>query len=91
MSRVIFAIVVGLVVSDVARYHAKEPRMRQTKYAVMLSEEDRAHLRILIGQGTVSARLLTHARSLLKADRARVARPGPMPRSRAPSTSIRPR
>jgi len=42
--------------------------MRQTKYAVMLSEEERASLRTLIGQGTAPARLLTHARILLKAD-----------------------
>lgn len=42
--------------------------MRQTKYAVALSEEERAHLRTLIGQGTAPARLLTHARILLKAD-----------------------
>lgn len=42
--------------------------MRQTKYTVMLSAEGRAHLRTLIGQGTAPARLLTHARILLKAD-----------------------
>jgi hypothetical protein len=42
--------------------------MRQTKYAVVLSEQERAHLRTLIGQGTAPARLLTHARILLKAD-----------------------
>lgn len=42
--------------------------MRQTKYAVILSAEARAHLRTLIGQGTAPARLLTHARILLKAD-----------------------
>jgi len=42
--------------------------MLQTKYAVMLSEEDRANPRPLIGQGTASARLLTHARILIKAD-----------------------
>jgi hypothetical protein len=43
--------------------------MRQTKYTVMLSEEDRAYLRTLIGLGTAPARLLAHARILLKADR----------------------
>lgn len=42
--------------------------MRQTKYTVMLTERERADLRTLIGQGTASARLLTHARILLKAD-----------------------
>lgn len=42
--------------------------MRQTKYAVSLTEEERARLRTLIGQGTAPARLLTHARILLKAD-----------------------
>ena len=42
--------------------------MRQTKYAVMLSEEERADLRTLIGQGAAAARKLTHARILLKAD-----------------------
>jgi Homeodomain-like domain len=44
------------------------PRMRQTKYAVNLTEEQRAQLRTLIGQGTAPARKLTHARILLKAD-----------------------
>lgn len=42
--------------------------MRQTKYAVRLSEVERAHLRTMLGHGTASARLLTHARILLKAD-----------------------
>jgi Homeodomain-like domain len=42
--------------------------MRQTKYAVQLSEEGRAHLRTLIGQGIAPTRLVTHARILLKAD-----------------------
>jgi len=42
--------------------------MRQTKYTVTLSEDERAHLHTLIGQGTAPARLLTHARILLKAD-----------------------
>jgi hypothetical protein len=42
--------------------------MRQTKYTVILTEEDRAYLRTVIGQGTAPARLLTHARILLKAD-----------------------
>lgn len=42
--------------------------MRQTKYTVFLTEDERAHLRTLIGQGTAPARLLTHARILLKAD-----------------------
>lgn len=42
--------------------------MRPTKYAVILTEEQRAQLRTLIGQGTAPARRLTHARILLKAD-----------------------
>lgn len=42
--------------------------MRQTKYAVYLSEAERARLRTLIGSGVASARLLTRARVLLKAD-----------------------
>ena len=42
--------------------------MRQTKYTVVLTEPERAQLRTLIGQGTAPARLLTHARILLKAD-----------------------
>ena len=42
--------------------------MRKTKHAVELPEEERAHLRTLIGQGVAPARLLTHARILLKAN-----------------------
>ncbi len=42
--------------------------MRHTKYAVILTEDERAQLRTLIGQGTAAARRLTHARILLKAD-----------------------
>jgi len=40
--------------------------MRQTKYAVFLTEADRARLRTLIGRGEAPARLLTRARILLK-------------------------
>jgi homeodomain-containing protein len=40
--------------------------MRQTKYAVYLSEAERAQLRTLIGRGEAPARRLTHARILLK-------------------------
>ena len=40
--------------------------MRQTKYAVALTEGERARLRTLIGRGEAPARLLTHARILLK-------------------------
>jgi hypothetical protein len=40
----------------------------KTKYAVCLTEAERARLRTLIGCGTAPARLLTHARILLKAD-----------------------
>ena len=42
--------------------------MRKSKYAVALTEGERAHLRTLIGRGEAPARLLTHARILLKAD-----------------------
>jgi transposase len=40
----------------------------RTKFQVQLSEEERARLRTLVGQGVAPARLLTHARVLLKAD-----------------------
>ena len=39
------------------------------KYLVTLSEAERARLRTLLGQGHTSARRLTHARILLKANR----------------------
>ena len=42
--------------------------MRQSKYAVALSEEERARLRTLVGSGIAPARTLTRARVLLKAD-----------------------
>jgi len=42
--------------------------MRKTKYAVALTEAERAQLRTLIGSGEAPARMLTHARILLKAD-----------------------
>jgi hypothetical protein len=42
--------------------------MRLTKYAVTLTEAERAELRTLVGRGTASARMLTRARILLKAD-----------------------
>ncbi len=42
--------------------------MRKTKYAVELSEAQRAELRGLVGSGTAPARMLTRARILLKAD-----------------------
>lgn len=41
----------------------------RTTYAVVLTDEERARLRTLVGQGVAPARLLTHARILLKADR----------------------
>jgi transposase len=44
--------------------------MMPTKHEVRLSDEERARLRTLVGQGRAAARLLTHARILLKADRA---------------------
>jgi transposase len=40
-----------------------------TKYQVDLTDEERARLRTLVGQGEAPARKLTHARVLLKADR----------------------
>jgi transposase len=40
----------------------------RTKYRVILSEVERAYLQTLVGQGTASARRLTHARMLLKAN-----------------------
>ena len=42
--------------------------MRKTKYAVELTEEERAGLRTRIGCGAAPARQLTHARTLPKAD-----------------------
>jgi hypothetical protein len=42
--------------------------MRQRKYAVCLTEAERAQLRTLVGRGTAPARMLTRARILLKAD-----------------------
>ena len=42
--------------------------MRKTKYAVELTEDERARLRTLIGGGVAPARMLTHARILLKAN-----------------------
>ena len=42
--------------------------MRKTKYAVELTEAERARLRTLIGSGTAPSRMLTHARILLKAN-----------------------
>jgi len=45
----------------------EEPSMRK-QHVVVLSEEERARLRTLIGQGTAPARALTHARILLKAN-----------------------
>ena len=38
------------------------------KYRVILSDTERDHLKRLIASGTASARKLTHARILLKAD-----------------------
>jgi Homeodomain-like domain len=42
--------------------------MRKTKYAVALTEAERARLRTLVGSGTAPARTLTRARILLKAN-----------------------
>lgn len=40
----------------------------KSKYAVCLSEEERARLRTLVGSGAAPARQVAHARILLKAD-----------------------
>jgi hypothetical protein len=42
--------------------------VRKTKYAVELTEGERARLRALVGRGTAPARALTRARILLKAN-----------------------
>jgi hypothetical protein len=42
--------------------------MRKTKYAVELTEAERARLRTLIGRGETPTRMLTRARALLKAN-----------------------
>ncbi len=42
--------------------------MRLSKYAVMLSEAERARLRTLVGRGTSPTQMLTRARVLLKAE-----------------------
>lgn len=42
--------------------------MRLTKYAVILTEAERAELRTLVGRGAAPARMVTRARVLLKAD-----------------------
>ncbi len=42
--------------------------MRKTKYAVTLTEAERAQLRTLVGSGSAPARMLTRARLLLKAN-----------------------
>jgi transposase len=42
--------------------------VRKTKYAVVLTEAERAQLRTLVGSGIAPARLLTRARILLKAN-----------------------
>lgn len=42
--------------------------MRKTKYAVALTEVERAQLRTLVGSGIAPARTLTRARILLKAN-----------------------
>ena len=42
--------------------------MRRTKHAVVLTAEQRAQVRTLVGRGVAPARRLTHARILLKAD-----------------------
>lgn len=47
--------------------HDREGTMRM-KYAVKLTEAERARLRTLVGSGTAPARLLTRARIVLKAN-----------------------
>ena len=51
------------------------------QYVVRLAEEERAVLRTLISQGDAPARVQTHARILLKANRGEAARSGPTTRS----------
>src|SRR6478672_9655006 len=58
----------GRLATDTLRDPSWRPCMRKTKYAVYLTEAERAHLRTLIGCGEASARMLTHARILLKAN-----------------------
>ena len=54
--------------------------MSKKKYVVRLTEEERAYLRTLIGRGTASARTMSRARLLLKANQGEKAeRPGPTP------------
>ncbi len=40
----------------------------RTKFSVVLTEQERAHLRTLVGRGAAPARTLAHARILLKAN-----------------------
>src|SRR6266496_6510128 len=48
-------------------YRRRRPTVRK-RHTVRLSEEERARLHTLIGRGVASARALTHARILLKAN-----------------------
>ena len=57
-------------------------------YRIVLSAEERAELRSLVGAGTAPARTLTRARILLKADHSDAGPAGRMPPSPGPSTSI---
>ncbi len=61
----------GIGVIGCGRSTRRPPRglsVRLTKYAVTLTEAERARLRTLVGRGTAPARMLTRARILLKAD-----------------------
>jgi transposase len=51
-----------------ARTSGRRRVIMRSKFQVQLSDEERARLRTLIGHGVAPARLLTHARVLLKAD-----------------------
>jgi len=48
-------------------YRRRRPTVRK-RHTVRLSEEERARLHTLVGQGVAPARALTHARILLKAN-----------------------
>jgi transposase len=62
----------------------EKPSMRK-QHIVVLSEEERARLHTLIGQGVAPARALTHARILLKANQGEA---GPSWTDRAIATAL---
>src|SRR5712692_3882584 len=58
----------GILEKQAKKDHAHQGEAPMKKYIVKLSREERADLHHLIAQGQASARKLTHARILLKAD-----------------------